>query len=65
VSGAYVERVQERSPNSILGTMLTVSQAAKEMGITSGALYQRLRTGGAPAHHRYGKRVMFKREDLA
>jgi excisionase family DNA binding protein len=61
---SYVERHQTANPGSLLGQMLTVRQAAVRMGITEGALRQRLLSGTAPAHHRLGKRVMFKSTDV-
>lgn len=61
---SYVERQQSLNPGSLLGRMLTVRQAAVRMGLTEGALRQRIASGTAPAYHRMGKRIMFKASEV-
>lgn len=65
MSVGYIERTQRERPRSLLGQMMTVKQAAEYLGITSGALYQRICDGKAPKHYRHGSRVLFREADLA
>lgn len=63
-SYGYVERTQRDRPRSVLGQMLTVKQAAEVLGISTGALYQRIANGTAPKHYRHKGRVLFREAEL-
>ena len=60
----FLECAQQRSPGSILGQMLTVKQAAQQLGITTNALQRRIKNGTAPTHYRLGNRMLFKKADV-
>ncbi len=60
----FLERAQQRNPGSVVGQMLTVKQAARELGITMQALRRQVKAGTGPAHHRCGNRMLFARADV-
>ncbi|TGD87972.1 DNA-binding protein [Mycolicibacterium sp. CH28] len=44
--------------------MLTVKQAARDLGITTEALRKQVKAGIGPAHHRCGNRMLFTKADV-
>lgn len=64
--GGYnvLECLQQRSPGSVLGQMLTVKQAANYLGLTTNALQRRIKSGTGPTPYRLGNRMLFKKTDV-
>ena len=60
----FLERAQQRNPGSVLGQMMTVKQAARDLGITTEALRRLVKAGAGPAHHRCGNRMLFRKADV-
>jgi len=60
----HVEQMQRHNPGCILGQMLTAKQTAAYLRITTKSLYRHMNDGTAPAHFRYGSRVLFKLSDV-
>lgn len=45
-------------PNSMLAQMLTVRETARSLGVSEGAVYQRIRAGKLTAYHFKGRTLL-------
>lgn len=62
----FMNTVRDHAPHSIMAQLLTTPEAAKYIGITYGALMQRLRVGTGPKYYREdgGWSMYFKPAEL-